>query len=154
MSKAKKIVDRLLNEEDMKAEVLKVIDALQQAGLFVNSESQAHHISLTPDPEGEAVSLTTGDRAKINVQGPDDDDLVTYDVFPQKDWETYVEKADETGEDWAEEAEVRGDEFEEIISGFGYELGSVGGHPPNFDYHKQYGATTVIFAWWGNPHHI
>lgn len=79
------------------------------------------------------------------------EDRFIYTVDPRLRWETYVRSL-KGGEYWEEESRERGNEFEEIMLRHGLELGSVGGHPPNFDYHTLDGI--LIFVFNGNPYHI
>jgi hypothetical protein len=99
---------------------------------------------------GEPVWTGTAD------QSPDRE--VFYSVFPRRNWEQYCKTHGGTrGDRWADIADEGAEAFEELMGRNGYEVGSVGGHPTNFDFHKAYdlgdGKVYVSFAWWGNPYH-
>ena len=99
--------------------------------------------------EGTFVQMRLGSEEGSLERTPEEDEPMMYVVTPRRNWVRYVKS---TSRDWTEEAEIKGDQFEVIMQKHGYELGSVGGHPPNFDYSSPDG--NVTFVWHGNPHHI
>ena len=155
--KARKLIDEVVKRPAGDGEVLAIISKLKAAGLYVATDEPQHgvRVKFDDDPEGEAVELMTGKRSKITFLPMEDEGNVNYDVFPRCNWERYVKgHGGSHGGAWCDESEEKGGVFEKIISGYGYELGCAGGHPPNFDYSKEYGNLTVTFSFWGNPYHV
>jgi hypothetical protein len=130
------------------AEVQRIAKALEAGGLYHTSISNLPKYvnRLRPNdgiPEAVVAALSDGD---------DDDTFFFVEVRPIRQWVWFVEH---TTKDWTEISESKGEEFEEIVARYGYELGSVGGRPPNFDYWKSYTRDVRVgFAFLGNPYHI
>jgi hypothetical protein len=99
--------------------------------------------------EGEFLHARVNSEKEILEPVPIEDEPMTYLVTPREGWVQYVEKTDD---DWTEESESKGQQFETIMQDHNYELGSAGGSPSNFDYTSPDG--NVTFIWHGNPYHI
>jgi hypothetical protein len=141
--------------------VMQVVHQLQKWGYEVISDDNTRSVRLkfTDDPEGPATNLLTGEPAGIQISAPDsydpDEDLhyITYEVYPKKNWSDFVKRCERRRVDWTSYSEERGGQFEQLLSKAGFEMGGVGGHPPNFDYGRTFGKDHVTFNFWGNPYH-
>jgi hypothetical protein len=130
-----------------------VIEELKGIGMEVVPPEGLFQIGFEDDPGGPATELMTGKPVKPVLEPADDERTATYLVNPMAGWKEYVKRTNKSGK-WVQFSEERAEEFERVVARYGYGLGSVGGHPANFDYQKVYGGLTVSFFFLGNPYHM
>lgn len=129
-------------------EVNEIANAIKADGLYCTSVSDFPVYVNRPRPTDDIPA------AAVAALSDDDEDFDTYciEVRPIRQWVSFVEH---TKKDWTEISSETGDMFETLIQKYGYEIGSAGGHPPNFDYYKTYTKDVCVsFAFLGNPYHI
>jgi hypothetical protein len=143
---------------DYEAEVLKIVGELRKMGYYVETDAptQSVKLSFEEDPEGEATELVSGKKAKIVVHDPDDEENVTYDMYPhrrgEKAWKREFDQLYKRGNFSKSDLYSRTEDAEKLLNSYGYDLGGAGGG--NWDLSKSYGNTTVTFCMWANPYHM
>ncbi|MDG7036009.1 MAG: hypothetical protein JRM72_01325 [Nitrososphaerota archaeon] len=137
---------KTLTHAEIIDEVRTIVKTLKAEGIYCTSIADfpkyVNRHSFTDGVDPAVVEALSDDK---------DPDWYTIEVRPMRRWAWFVEH---TRSDWTDTSVLKGERVEETILPYGYELGSVGGHPPNFDYFKEYTKDIIVtFAFWGNPYH-